>query len=300
MNRISLISILFLFVYFPANGQNLDSLLEAETNKTKEKEYIEAIFKSTRIVLGQSVENKALGELNFLISHHFGFISDGAYEFYGLDHSEIRLGFEYGITDWLTLGLGRSSFNKIYDADFKLKILRQSIGENKVPLSISLFSNIGINSLHWSIPERENRFDSRLSYAFQLLFARKMNSSISLQLTPTLIHRNLVKTTSDQNDVYSFGFGGRVKLSTRLSLNAEYYYLLPGKTADDFYNSFSLGFDIETGGHVFQIFFTNSNGMIEQSFIPETAGNWLDGNIRLGFNISRTFTLIKHKSIEID
>ena len=301
MNRIIPISILYLILLFTqASAQNLDSLLEAETNSNNEKEYAEAFFKSTRIILGQSIENKAYGELNFLISHHFGNISDGAYHLYGLDYSEIRLGFEYGITDWLTLGFGRSSFNKIYDGNFKLKLLRQSSGDKSMPLSMSFYSNIALNSTHWANPDRENRFDSRLSYAYELLIARKFNSSLSLQITPSLVHRNLVKTKEDQNDVFSIGFGGRIKMSKRISLNAEYYYLLPGKTADDFYNSFSFGIDIETGGHVFQLFLTNSNGLIEQVFIAETVGNWLDGNIRLGFNISRTFTLTKHKLVVID
>ncbi len=301
MNRIILCSILFIILKItPCRAQNLDSLLQVETDSNKEKEYVEATFKSTRIILGQSIENKAYGELNFLISHHFGNISDGSYHLYGLDYSEIRLGFEYGITDWLTIGIGRSSFNKIFDGSFKLKILRQSTGEKNIPFSISFYSNIALNSLHWANPDRANRFDSRLSYAYELLIARKLNSSLSLQLTPSMIHRNLVKTPADQNDVFSVGVGGRIKMSKRFSLNAEYYYLLPGKTADDFYDSFSVGVDIETGGHVFQIFLTNSNGMIEQSFIPETTGSWLKGNIRLGFNISRTFTLTKHKIIDIN
>jgi hypothetical protein len=281
-------------------AQDLDSLLNAETNLHKETDYVEATFKSTKIVLGQSIENKARGELNFLISHHFGNLNSGAYELYGLDYSEIRLGFDYGLTDWMTIGVGRSSFNKIFDGYLKFKILRQSKGDKKIPLSLSLFSSMALNSLHWENPDRENLFDSRLSYCFELLMARKMNSSLSFQITPSMVHRNLVKTSEDQNDVYSIGFGGRLKLSKRFSINAEYFYTLPGKTADDFYDSFSTGFEIETGGHVFQIFLTNSNGLIEQVFIPETNGSWLNGDIKLGFNISRNFTLIRHKEIEIN
>ncbi len=301
MRYFNIISILFFsFNIINLQAQDLDSLLNAEISDANEKEIVEATFKSTRIILGQSIENMSKGELNFLISHHFGNLNSGAYNFFGLDYSEIRLGFEYGLTKWLSLGIGRISYNKIYDGNLKLKLLKQSSGEKAMPISLSFYSSMALNTLHWAYPERDNRFDSRLSYAFELLLARKMSSKISLQLVPSMVHRNLVKTSEDQNDVFSVGFGGRIKLTNRFSISSEYYYVLPGKTADDFYDSFSIGFEIETGGHVFQIFFTNSNGFIEQAFIPETVGSWLNGDVKLGFNISRTFSVIKNKSVDID
>lgn len=300
MNRTLIFIIPFFLVYGKLNSQDLDSLLEAETNIHQEKEFVEATFKATKIILGQSIENKARGELNFLISHHFGNLNSGAYNFFGLDYSEIRLGFDYGLTKWLTIGVGRSSFNKIYDGYLKFILLRQTAGEKKIPLSVSFFSSMALNSLHWAEPDRDNLFDSRLSYCFEFLIASKINSVFSLQLTPSMVHRNLVETIEDQNDVFAIGLGGRIKLSKRISLNAEYFYTLPGKTADDYYDSFSTGIDIETGGHIFQVFLTNSNGLIEQVFIPETNGSWLNGDIKLGFNISRNFTLIKNKQIDID
>ncbi len=299
--RFILISVLFIFKSITfIYAQDLEDLLDAEMEENKEKEFITAHFKGTRIVLGQSIENMAKNELNFLISHHFGTLNSGAYYFWGLDQSAIRLGFEYGINDRLTIGIGRSSYNKLYDGNFKLKILRQHTGQTNMPLSVSFFSNMVLNSLNWANPERDNLFSSRLSYAFQLLMARKFSPSFSLQLTPTMIHRNLVKTIEDDNDVFSIGLGSRIKLTKWISVNLEYFYLLPGKTADDFENSFSLGFDLETGGHVFQIFFTNSNGMVEQAFITETTGKWEKGDVRLGFNISRVFSLGKNKTINID
>jgi hypothetical protein len=281
-------------------AQDLDSLLEAELNMNEEVEIVQATFKATRIVLGQSIENTAKGELNFIISHHFGTINQGMYNLFGLDKSTIRFGFEYGLTKKISIGYGRSSLNKIYDGNIKLKILQQSTGKKNIPLSISAFSNIGITSLDWANPKRDNLFESRIFYNFQLLMARKLSSRLSLQISPTLIHRNLVKTKKDQNDVFSIGAGGRIKLSNRTSFNAEYFYLLPGKTADDYYDSFSIGFDIETGGHVFQIYATNSNGMIEQEFIPETNGSWNKGDVRLGFNISRVFTIVKNKTTDFN
>lgn len=281
-------------------AQDLDSLLQEELNRNPTKQYVEATFKAGRIVLGRSIENASKGELVFLISHHFGTVNQGVSNFFGLDESSIRFGFEYGLTKTLSIGVGRSSYNKVYDGFFKLKLLRQSNGKGSIPLSLSLFSNIGITSVDWSVAERDNIFESRISYNYQLLIARKFSNRISLQLTPGMVHRNLVKTKEDENDVFSLGAGGRFKLSNRFSINAEYFYLMPGKTADDYFNPFSIGFDIETGGHVFQIFVTNSHAMIEQEFIPKTNGNWNDGDIRIGFNISRVFTIIKNKTIESD
>jgi hypothetical protein len=300
MNRNLLLFIIFCLSFNHVFAQDLDSLLEVELNNKSDIQYTEATFKGTRVIIGQSIENKARGELNFLISHHFGAFNLGAYNFFGLDYSQIRLGFEYGLTNNISIGIGRSSYNKLFDGNFKFKLFRQSTGARNFPLSISFYSNIALNSLHWSVPDRQNKFDSRFSYAFEFLIARKMGPLLSLQVTPVLIHRNLVKTEADQNDVPAIGVGGRLKFSKRSSLNAEYYYLLPGKTADEMYNSLSVGIDIETGGHVFQIFLTNSNGMIEQAFVAQTSGNWLDGDIMLGFNISRTFTLIKKNNVKND
>jgi hypothetical protein len=129
-----------------------------------------------------------------------------------------------------------------------------------------------------------------------ILLARKFNEYLTLQLMPTMVHFNLVPTKEDQNDVFSVGVGGRIKVTKRMSVNGEYHYLLPGKTADDYYNSLSVGVDLETGGHVFQLYFTNSRGHIEQQFIARTTGSWGNGDIHVGFTIHRTFTLKKPKS----
>ncbi len=258
-------------------------------------DYTYATFKTTRISLGQSVENPAVGNLIFDIQHHFGRLNEGAYEFFGLDQATLRLGLQYGITDWLSIGIGRSSFEKTYDGSVKAKILRQSKGDRNMPVSISYFGNIGINTLKWQDTTRTDYFSSRLTFVNQLLIARKFSSAVSLQLTPTFIHRNLVETAADDNDVWALGAGGRFKLSKRISLNLEYYYVLSEQTSKDFHDSFTVGFDIETGGHVFQLFFTNSRGIIEQHFIPRTTGDWLKGDIHFGFNISRTFVLKKPK-----
>lgn len=253
--------------------------------------YAEAGFKTTRVINSHSFENTTGGVLDVKISHRFGFLNSGAYELFGLDNATIRIGADYGITDRLMVGLGRSSVGKTYDGFAKYKFLRQSSGTRNMPVSAAYVATVVVQTLKWANPDRENYFSSRLYYSHQLLLGRKFSESFSLQLMPTLIHRNLVPTETDKHDVLSMGAAVRQKLGKRLALNAEYYYNLPGQLAEGFSNSLSIGFDIETGGHVFQLHFTNSTAMIEKGFITETTGNWLDGDIHFGFNISRVFTV---------
>jgi hypothetical protein len=236
------------------------------------------------------------GQLDFRITHRFGTINTGPYNLYGLDQSYVHFGLEYGITKWLMIGVGRGTYEKTFDGSAKFSILRQSTGARVMPVSLSAFTSIAVNSLKWADPTRTNYFTSRLAYAAQLLVARKISQGLSLQISPTFIHRNLVATELDPNDLYAAGAGGRIKLTKRISFNAEYYYVVNANNtymSQPVYNPLSIGFDIETGGHVFQIILTNSLAMIEKGFIGETTGRWSKGDIHLGFNISRVFTLKK-------
>lgn len=272
---------------------DLMSLLEEDTPTT---DLTYATFKTSRIVNGQSIESPAPGVLLFIISHHFGELNTGPYELFGLDQSTIRLGLEYGISDFISLGFGRSSWEKTYDGFVKAKLLRQQKGKRNIPLSISAFSSIALNSLKWQNPERKNYFSSRLSFVHQLLIARKFSSSLSIQLTPSIIHKNLVPTEADKNTAFALGMGGRYKLNQRLAVNAEYFYLLPDQYVAETQNTLSIGLDIETGGHVFQLHITNAKPMFERGFITETTGRWDKGDLYFGFNISRVFTLRKPES----
>ena len=289
----SLFVVPLLFVATFINAQ--DSLMNLLGENQPKIEYTAATFKATRVILGQSIENPFGGTLVFVISHHFGQINTGFYNYFGLDQASTRLGLEYGITNWLGVGFGRSTYQKTWDGFTKVKILRQSTGARKVPLSISFYANTAINTLDWQDTQRKNYFSSRLQYCFEFLFARKFNEYLSLQVMPVWVHRNLVPAETDHNDIYAVGGGGRCKITKRISLNAEYFYLLPNQHLNQIYNSFSLGFDIETGGHVFQLFLTNSQGPFEEAFITENNGNWFKGDIFFGFNISRVFTIIKPK-----
>jgi len=274
---------------------DLLKMLEGEVVREKEVEFVSATFKTTRIIHGQSVEVIAPGNLNFLIQHRFGKINDGFQEFFGLDQATIRLGFEYGIVKNLNIGIGRSSFQKTYDGYLKYKMLQQSSGKQNFPMSVVLYTGMAMQGTKWVEPDRVNYTSSRMLYSFQVLLARKFSNALSIQLMPSMIHRNLVETVEDQNDVFAIGAGGRLKISNRISFNAEYYYQLPGSNADKTYNSVAIGFDIETGGHIFQLHVTNSKGMIEPYFISQTAGDISNGDLYFGFNINRVFTLRKQK-----
>lgn len=276
-------------------GQNDEDDLLALLEQEEVTDYTFATFKANRIINLHSVENTAAGVLDVKISHRFGFINSGISELFGLDQASIRIGADYGISKSLMVGFGRSSFEKTYDGFVKYKFLRQSTGAKEMPLTASLFASTAIKTIPFDDPDRENFFSSRLYYTFQLLLGRKFSESLSLQLTPTLVHRNLVETREESNDVMAIAMGGRIKLNNRTSLNSEYIYVLPGQLAEGFRNSFSIGFDIETGGHVFQLHFSNSTSMIEKGFVTETTGNFWDGDIHFGFNVSRVFTVKRRK-----
>jgi len=276
-------------------SQNLNDLLASESSDSPQP--VEALFKATRVINGHSVKQLKRGELDFRISHRFGRVNSGVYEFFGLDQSNIHFSLEYGLLDRLMVGIGRGTYEKTADAFARYNIANQQTGKGAFPITISYLSTIETIGLKWSDPSRTNYFSSRLSFTQQLLVARKF-SKVTIQLMPTFVHRNLVPTEMDQNDLFAMGVAGRYKLANRLALNCEYYYVvrpIPQRTSQKMYNPLSVGFDIETGGHVFQIVMTNSQGMREGGFIGKTTGSWLKSDIHLGFNISRVFTLDSKK-----
>ncbi len=293
MNRLLLLIPLFMFIQ-GVNAQE-DLLKMLNQDSAKAKVYTIAAFKSTRVLNGQSIKSMPPGQLDFRISHRFGPVKYGLYEFFGLDQSVTRFSLEYGIFNWLMVGAGRGTYLKTYDGFAKFTILRQSTGARVMPVSVLFFSSVASTSVKWSDPARNNKFNSRLSYVSQILVGRKFSEALSLQIAPTFVHRNLVPTPTDPNDLFALGAGGRLKLTKRICFNAEYYYLLNSRKdmSQKIYDPLSLGFDIETGGHVFQLVFTNSLGIIERDFIGETTGRWSKGDIHFGFNISRVFTLKK-------
>ena len=279
----------------PAQDDLLD-LLEQKEEPTVD--YTIATFKSTRLVSGHSVETNAAGVLQFLIGHRFGRLNAGWRELFGLDNATIRLGFDYGISDNINIGFGRSSFLKTYDGTFKWRFLRQQTGAQEFPFTATWVSSIYATSHEWPNPDRDNLFSSRLSYHHAILLARKFSNAFSLQLMPTVVHKNLVPSTDDNNTIVTLGLGSSLRLTGSLRLNVEYYYVLPDQIdspigGETVKNAFSIGVDIETGGHVFQLHLTNSRGMTETYLAGETTGDWFDGGVHFGFNVSRVFTLRK-------
>lgn len=286
-----------------AYGQNNDLMNELNDDKaTGKKEAVTSTFKATRIINSSTVENLSAGVLDFRILHRFGRVSDGAENFFGLDNATTRIGLDYGIRNWLMVGIGHNTLGKTNDGFVKIKLLTQK--KEGLPVSLSYFGGIGIKGEKAPPlpPGMEYYFSHRLSYAHQLLIARKFSHRLSLQLMPTVVHMNLVDSSKNSNDMYSIGVGGRFKVSNRVAVTAEYYYrlnntdMLSGGVAT--YNSFSVGADIETGGHVFQLFFTNSNGITERVFANQTTDTWSKGQLHFGFNISRVFTVVKPKEFK--
>lgn len=270
-----------------------DLLLEEEAEK--EPDFELNVFKGTRVINSASTEMVWKNNLDFRVSHRFGELRSGSYDLYGLDQAYMRLSFTYGLTDLINIEVGRSNVGKMYDGSVKWKIMRQAKGDRKRPFGMVLLSNIALQTLR---PDRSRYnpyyFTHRLYYTHQLLVSRKFNKNFSLQIMPTVVHRNFIDSQKYKNDVFSLGIGGRNKISRKTAITYEYFYVLPGQINPKYRNNLSVGLDIETGGHVFQLHFTNSRLMNEKGFIAETEGDWLKGGIHFGFNISRIFYLGGH------
>ncbi|HEY0678030.1 MAG TPA: DUF5777 family beta-barrel protein [Chitinophagaceae bacterium] len=274
-----------------AQDEDLLKLVDKDSSK---REFVENAFKSSRVINGHSMEMIAKGNLDFRILHRFGVINNGAKNFFGLDEASMRMGFDYGISDNLTVGIGRSTLDKEFDGFIKLRAIRQSTGERSSPVSIVLVTGLTINTMPWTDPVRDNKFSSRVGYYHAVIIGRKFSEAFSLQLSPTMVHRNLVPLANDKNDAYALGIGTRFKLSRRIAFVADYHQILSGLDRDIYENPLSIGIDIETGGHVFQLHFSNAAGMNEKAFITNTTDKW--GDVRFGFNLSRMFVLKKKKN----
>lgn len=257
------------------------------------KERVKNAFKSTRVINGHSMEFLAKGTLDVRILHRFGKLNSGPENFFGLDQASMRLGFDYGITNSVTIGVGRSTFHKELDGFIKVRPVWQSTGPGGWPFSVVMVGGMTYDGMPWADPTRVNYISSKMAYYSQVIIGRKFSDGFSLQLTPTLLHRNLVPTEADPNDIYALGIGGRIRLSNRVSFTWDYFYVHNGLNRNTNYFPLSVGFDIETGGHVFQLNFTNAVGMNERAFLTDTTLDWTKGDVMFGFNLSRVFTIGK-------
>ena len=273
-------------------GYAQDDLLSlVDKNEPKKKERVTNAFKSSRVINGHSIEFLGKGVLDFRILHRFGEVNSGISNLFGLDQASMRIGLDYGLFNNLTIGVGRSNVGKELDGFIKFRPVCQTTGSGSFPFSIVLVSGVTLTTQPWADTTRKNYFSSRMAFYNELIIGRKFSERFSLQLSPVFVHRNLVEQVIEENDVYALGIGARFKLSKRIAFVADYHYIAKGLDKDIYKDPLSVGFDIETGGHVFQLHFSNATGMNEKAFITNTTGDWGKGEVRFGFNLSRVFTV---------
>jgi hypothetical protein len=292
----------------------LDLVKEDPKNEPAKKVY--ATFKTTKIVNSQNIETVKKRNIDFRVTHRFGNIynsssanalNEAAHNSFGMDNSsDIRTSFDYGITDNLTIGIGRSKYREMNDASIKWRFLNQT-EDDKIPLSLCVYGNLGYTSMTTTNlyagtirPDKTNEAH-RIQYCTQLLIARKFSNWLSLQIMPTYVHRNFIKQQvntnngkEDTNELLSLGIGGRIKITNRFALVADYFYNFSEFQKNNpagYYNPLGIGVEIETGGHVFHVNYTNAPAIIGSSFLTSTQDTWAKGQIKLGFNISRWFAL---------
>ena len=259
--------------------------------------YATNAFKSTRVVNSQSMEMLGYGVLDFRILHRFGKMSSGFYESFGLDNASMRIGFDYGLLPNVMVGIGRTTSRKEIDGFVKYRVLRQSTGAKNMPVSVLGVSGMTYTGLKqpFENPDVEATAARRVAYYQQIIIGRKFSERFSLQLSPTYLHRNIVATTMIPNDLFALGIGGRFKVSNRVALVWDYTSAFNRAPGDPTADPLTIGVDIETGGHVFQLHFSNAVGMNERAFIADNNGNWGKGDIQFGFNLSRVFQVYNKK-----
>jgi len=280
-----MIRILIIIIGISTTLYAQDDLLDLIDDGFENTYPVNATFKAKRIVNSQSIEMPKPRILDFMILHRFGSMSNGAYDLFGMDEAVIRFDLKYGLSDRISFGIGRSSLNKTFDIFTKVKIMGQKTGYRSFPITLVFFSKMEIETII-----KDMSMNDRITYDFQFLLAKKFNRSLSLQLMPTLIHRNLVETNSDSHDLISIGVGGRMKMTKRTSINFDTFFPV-GQRSEAYRQGWGIGYDIETGGHVFQLMLTNARGSFESEYIENASGTLKDLDLYLGFNIARVFYL---------
>jgi hypothetical protein len=285
--------IIFLVSSLQAMAQ--DDLLSLVAKDKPKKERIKYAFKSPRVINGHSMEFLNPRTMDFRILHRFGPLDQGYKNFFGFDQANMRMGLDFGIFHNLMIGIGRSNYKKEVDGYIKFAPVRQSTGPGSFPVTIALVSGMTLNTSPWEDPAKQNFYTSRLAYYFQTIIGRKFSEAFTFQLSPTLVHLNIVPLHTQSNDIYALGAGARMKISKRVAITVDYFHNFNGLEEGVTFDPLSVGFDIETGGHVFQLHFSNATGMNERAFIMETTNDWAKKQMRFGFNLSRVFQLGKKK-----
>lgn len=279
--------LLFIIICIPIWSFSQDSLLDEIDMDSIDNQETIAVFKGLKVVNFESTKLASKKQFIFMVSHRFGSIENGFDSFFGLDDAVTQLSFIYGISDGFNISASRSSFQKIYEASIKYRLVRQK--ENGFPFTIVGYNSFLINTAleEDNLPKLE--FKHRLGYTAQVLISRKINNNLSLELAPTFFHDNYVAINDQDNSQYALGFGGRYKLGKRWSLNMDYGWHLNRANDSPFKNPLSIGVDLETGGHVFQMHFTNAQAMNTNGFLGQATGDWSESDIYFGFNLIRVF-----------
>lgn len=289
---IKVIATFFLCSFLLTVQVQAQSLLKDIEDSIPANEKVTGAFKSTRVINAHSIEMLHKGNLDFRIMHRFSPISTGIKELYGLDHASMRISFDYGLTDNTTIGFGRSTFRKELDLFIKTRVLQQSTGASAMPFSLVVAAG-GLVWTEQSFEPVKPNFSDRSSYYLQLIAGRKFSSTFSFQISPIIVHSNTPANEGDDNTIFAMGGGARFKVSRRMALTVDYHHPFGNLNAITT-DPLSVGLDIETGGHVFQLQFSNAVGMNERAYITQTTGNFFKGDIRFGFNLSRIFKTGKH------
>lgn len=272
-----------------------DDLLALVGKDKPKKERVKYAFKSPRVINSHSMEFLNPGTMDIRILHRFGPLDQGYKNFYGFDQANMRMGLDVGLLHNLMIGVGRSNVNKEVDGFIKFAPVRQSTGPGSFPITVAAIAGMTWNTSPWDNPSRKNFYTSKLAYYFQAILGRKFSEGFSLQFSSILVHNNLVPVHTRSNDIYALGVGARIKLTKRVAITGDYFYNFNGLEENVNYNPLSVGFDIETGGHVFQLHFSNAVGMNERALINETTNSWAKKQIRFGFNLSRVFQVKKKR-----
>lgn len=280
-------NLLIACILFPFWGLSQQGLLQEIDTARLEPAFEKAAFKGLKVVNLESTKMVSKNELYFIVQHRFGSIKSGVSDLFGLDRATTQLNFVYGLTDGINIGLSRSSFQKTYEGSLKLRLLRQK--QERSPLTVVLFQTLFVNTALDRDLLPGLTFEHRLGYSVQTLVSRKFSKDFSLELAPIFFHDNLSVADNQENSQFALGIGGRLKLTPRWSFNADYGLHLNRGSGSPYNNPLSIGFDMETGGHVFQLHFTNAQPMGNNYFLGRSSGDWTQGDIFFGFNISRVF-----------
>ncbi len=276
---------IILLLLLPITMIAQEDLLNGVDSTSTQKSKVESAFKGLKIVNIESTKLAAKGDFYFIVAHRFGSVKDGFEGAYGLDSAVTQLKFLYGVTDWFTICAARSELAY----DFSGKYLLHSQETDGFPVAIAAFTSVGFNNTLKESSYPKMKFENRLIYVAQLLVSRKFNKNLSLELAPTFFHENFVIDDNQDNSQYAIGVGGRYKFAKRWSVNVDYAAHLNRSSTSPFKDPLSIGVDLETGGHVFQMHFSSSQGMHEAGFLGNTTGDWSKGDVFFGFNLLRVF-----------